>query len=122
MSTQPDIYAAGSENRPPMLNKEKYISWSRRLFRNAKRKSNKKLIVKSILEGPYQYRMIEEPSDTDHTPPVLLSSHFKIDDELTVEEAKQVKNVEQAIQIILMGLLEDIYGMTESCNTVNEIW
>ncbi|GJU20605.1 hypothetical protein Tco_1153947 [Tanacetum coccineum] len=26
MSTQQDIYAAGSENRPPMLNKDNYVT------------------------------------------------------------------------------------------------
>nr|GEX52392.1 hypothetical protein [Tanacetum cinerariifolium] len=33
MSTQQDIYAAGSESRPPMLNKENYVPWSSRLLR-----------------------------------------------------------------------------------------
>nr|GEW60228.1 hypothetical protein [Tanacetum cinerariifolium] len=32
MSTQQDIYAAGSESRPPMLNKENYVPWSSRLL------------------------------------------------------------------------------------------
>ncbi|GJT49039.1 hypothetical protein Tco_0975196 [Tanacetum coccineum] len=66
--------------------------------------------------------MIEEPGGTNHTPPVLPSSYLHIDDELTVEEAKQVKDDDQATQIILMGLLKDIYATTESCNTINEIW
>ncbi|GJZ39313.1 integrase, catalytic region, zinc finger, CCHC-type containing protein [Tanacetum coccineum] len=35
MSTQQDIYAAGSENRPPMLNKENYVPWSSRLLRKS---------------------------------------------------------------------------------------
>ncbi|GKF76057.1 hypothetical protein Tco_0225501, partial [Tanacetum coccineum] len=30
MSTQQDIFAAGSKNRPPMLNKENYVPWSSR--------------------------------------------------------------------------------------------
>nr|GEV02957.1 hypothetical protein [Tanacetum cinerariifolium] len=33
MSTQQDIYAAGSESRPPMLNKENYVPWSSCLLR-----------------------------------------------------------------------------------------
>nr|GEW19932.1 Gag-Pol polyprotein [Tanacetum cinerariifolium] len=32
MSTQQDIYAAGSENRPPMLNKENYVKLRAQLF------------------------------------------------------------------------------------------
>nr|GEW17364.1 hypothetical protein [Tanacetum cinerariifolium] len=53
MSTQQDIYAAGSESRPPMLNKENYVPWSSRLLRYAKSKPNGKLIHNSILNGPY---------------------------------------------------------------------
>nr|GFC60489.1 integrase, catalytic region, zinc finger, CCHC-type, peptidase aspartic, catalytic [Tanacetum cinerariifolium] len=63
MSTQQDIYAAGSESRPPMLNKENYVPWSSRLLRYAKSRPNGKLIHKSILNGPYVRRMIAEPGD-----------------------------------------------------------
>nr|GEZ71150.1 hypothetical protein [Tanacetum cinerariifolium] len=35
MSTQQDIYAAGSESHPPMLNKENYVPWSSRLLRTS---------------------------------------------------------------------------------------
>nr|GEV07249.1 reverse transcriptase domain-containing protein [Tanacetum cinerariifolium] len=57
MSTQQDIYAAGSESRPPMLNKENYAPWSSRLLRYAKSKPNGKLIHNSIINGPYVRRM-----------------------------------------------------------------
>ncbi|GJU65950.1 hypothetical protein Tco_1252209 [Tanacetum coccineum] len=122
MSTQQDIYVVGSENRPPMLNKDNYIPWSSHLLRYGKSKSNGKLLVKSILEGPYKYRMIEEPNDPDRTPPVLPSSHLQTDDELIAKEAKQIEADDQAIQIILMGLPEDIYAAVDSCNSANEIW
>ncbi|GJX67799.1 hypothetical protein Tco_0303526 [Tanacetum coccineum] len=65
MSTQQDIYAAGSENRPPMLNKENYVPWSSRLLCYAKSRPNGKLIYNSIMNGPYVRRMIPEPGDTD---------------------------------------------------------
>ncbi|GJX13856.1 hypothetical protein Tco_0205614 [Tanacetum coccineum] len=91
MSTQQDIYAAGLGNRHHMLNKDNYIQWSSLLLRFAKRKSNRKLLVKFILEGPHQYRMIKEPGDPDHTPLVLPSSHLQTNDEFTAEEAKQVE-------------------------------
>nr|GEY74367.1 hypothetical protein [Tanacetum cinerariifolium] len=63
MSTQQDIYAAGSENRPPMLNKENYVPWPSRLLRYAKNRPNGKLIHNSIINGPYVRRMIPEPGD-----------------------------------------------------------
>nr|GEV81833.1 hypothetical protein [Tanacetum cinerariifolium] len=61
MSTQQDIYAVGSENRPPMLNKENYVPWSSRLLRYAKSRPNGKLIHNSIINDPYVKRMIPEP-------------------------------------------------------------
>nr|GEX04284.1 hypothetical protein [Tanacetum cinerariifolium] len=50
MSTQQEIYAAGSENRPPMLNKENYVPWSSRLLRYAKSRPNGKLIHDELTE------------------------------------------------------------------------
>nr|GEZ32313.1 hypothetical protein [Tanacetum cinerariifolium] len=93
MSTQQDIYAAGSESRPPMLNKENYVPWSSRLLRYAKSRPNGKLIHNSIINGPYVRRMIPEPEAND-----------------------------QAIQTILLGLPEDIYAAIDSCETTQEIW
>nr|GEZ10056.1 integrase, catalytic region, zinc finger, CCHC-type, peptidase aspartic, catalytic [Tanacetum cinerariifolium] len=61
MSTQQDIYAAGSESRPPMLNKENYVPWSSHLLRYAKSRPNGNLIHNSILNGPYVRKMIPEP-------------------------------------------------------------
>nr|GEU98763.1 retrovirus-related Pol polyprotein from transposon TNT 1-94 [Tanacetum cinerariifolium] len=69
MSTQQDIYAAGYESRPPMLNKENYVPWSSRLLRYAKSRPNGKLIYNFIINGPYIRRMIPEPGDTNRDVP-----------------------------------------------------
>nr|GEX04184.1 hypothetical protein [Tanacetum cinerariifolium] len=95
---QQDIYAAGSESRPPMLNKENYVPWSSRLLRYAKSRPNRKLIHNSIINGPYT------------------------DDELTKKKLKQIEADDQAIQTILLGLPEDIYVAVDSCETAQEIW
>nr|GEU66058.1 hypothetical protein [Tanacetum cinerariifolium] len=94
MSTQQDIYAAGFESRPPMLNKENYVPWSSRLLRYAKSRPNAKLIHNSIIN----------------------------DDELAEKELKQIEADDQAIQTILLCLLEDIYAVVDSCETAQEIW
>nr|GEY08056.1 hypothetical protein [Tanacetum cinerariifolium] len=93
MSTQQDIYAAGSESPPPMLNKENYVPWSSRLLRYAKSRPNGKLIHNSILNGPYVRKMILEPGDANRD-----------------------------ITTILLGLPEDIYATVDSCETAQEIW
>nr|GFD26116.1 hypothetical protein [Tanacetum cinerariifolium] len=88
---QQDIYAVGSESRPPMLNKENYVPWSYRLLGYAKSRPNGKLIHNSILNGSYVRKMIPEPAD------------------------------DQAIQTILLGLPEDIYAVVDSCETAQEV-
>ncbi|GJY78008.1 hypothetical protein Tco_0483809 [Tanacetum coccineum] len=122
MSTQQDIYVAGSENCPPMLNKDNYVPWSSRLIRYAKSKPNRKLIYNSIMHGPYVRRMILEPGDPDHEVLIAETFHEHIDEELTEKEVKQMEADDQAIQTILMGLLEYIYVAVDSFETSQEIW
>nr|GEW30588.1 hypothetical protein [Tanacetum cinerariifolium] len=125
MSTQQDIYAAGSESRPPMLNKENYVPWSSRLLRllrYAKSRPNRKLIHNSILNGPYVRKMIPEPGDANRDITVTETFHLQTDDELSDKELKQIESDDQTIQTILLGLLEDIYAVVDSCETAQEIW
>nr|GEV96804.1 TMV resistance protein N-like [Tanacetum cinerariifolium] len=122
MSTQQDIYAAGSESRPPMLNKENYVSWSSRLLRYAKSRPNGKLIHNSIINGPYVRCMIPEPGDTNEEVLVNETFYIQTDDELTEKELKQIEADDQAIQTIFLGLPEDIYAAVDSCETAQEIW
>ncbi|GJX36827.1 hypothetical protein Tco_0248384 [Tanacetum coccineum] len=88
MSTQQDIYAAGFENHPPMLNKDNYVPWSSRLLRYVKSKPNRKLLVNSIKNGLYVRRMIHEPGDPNSIPPVAESTHEQTNDKLTEKDAK----------------------------------
>nr|GEW89897.1 hypothetical protein [Tanacetum cinerariifolium] len=109
MSTQQDIYAAGSKSRPPMLNKENYVPWSSRLLWYAKSRQNGKLIHNSILNGPYVRKMIPEPGDANGEITVTETFYLQTDDELSDKELKQIEVDDQAIQTILLGLPEDIY-------------
>nr|GEX66019.1 hypothetical protein [Tanacetum cinerariifolium] len=89
----------GFENRPPMLNKENYVSWSSRLLWYTKSRPNGKLTHNSIINGPYVRRMIPEPGDPNREVPVNETFHT-----------------------ILLGLTEDIYAVVDSCETAQEIW
>nr|GEZ78309.1 hypothetical protein [Tanacetum cinerariifolium] len=122
MSTQQDIYAAGSESRPSMLNKENYVPWSSRLLRYAKSRPNGKLIHNSILNGLYVRKIIPEPGDANREITVTETFHLQTDDELFDKELKQIEADDQAIQTIILGLPEDIYAAVDSCETAQEIW
>nr|GFA80165.1 hypothetical protein [Tanacetum cinerariifolium] len=122
MSTQQDIYTAGSESCPPMLNKENYVPWSSRLLQYAKSRPNGKLIHNSILNGPYVKKMIPEPGDANRDITVTETFHLQTDDELFDKELKQIEAEDQAIQTIVLGLPEDIYAAVDSCETAQEIW
>nr|GEW86976.1 hypothetical protein [Tanacetum cinerariifolium] len=100
MSTQQGIYAAGSESRPPMLNKENYVPWSSRLLR----------------------KMIPEPGDLNRDITVTKTFHLQTDDELSDKELKKIEADDQAIQTILLGLSKDIYAAVDSYETAQEIW
>nr|GEX39419.1 hypothetical protein [Tanacetum cinerariifolium] len=120
MSTQQDIYAAGSESRPPMLNKENYVPWSSLLLQYAKSRPNEKLIHNFIINGPYVRQMIPEPGDPNREVPVNETFHVQTDDELTENELKQIEADDQAIQTILLGLPKDVYAVVDSCELLKK--
>nr|GEW87226.1 hypothetical protein [Tanacetum cinerariifolium] len=122
MSTQQDIYAAGSENRPPMLNKDNYSPWSSCIIRYGRSRPNGKMIVNSIKNGSYVRRMIVTPREPDLLVPVPESFHEQTDEELTENDLKRMDADDQAIQTILLGLPEDVYAAVDSCETAKEIW
>nr|GEW47066.1 hypothetical protein [Tanacetum cinerariifolium] len=122
MSTQQDIYAAGSKNRPPMLNKDNYVQWSSRIIRYARSRPNGKMIVDSIENGPYVRQMIATPGEPDLPVPVPESFHEQTDEELTETDIKWMDADHQAIQTILLGLPEEVYAAVDSCETAKEIW
>nr|GEZ08735.1 hypothetical protein [Tanacetum cinerariifolium] len=119
MSTQHDIYAASSENYPPMLNKDNYVSWSSRIIRYARSRTNGKMIVDSIENGPYVRRMIATPGEPDLPVSFLESCHEQTDEELTEIDIKWMDADDQAIQTILLGLPEDVYA-TEKLTSTDE--
>nr|GEZ74674.1 hypothetical protein [Tanacetum cinerariifolium] len=66
--------------------------------------------------------MIPEPGDPNRDITVTETFHLQTDDELSDKELKQIEADDQAIQTILLDLLEDIYAAVDSCETAQEIW
>ncbi|GJS13180.1 hypothetical protein Tco_0407652 [Tanacetum coccineum] len=54
---QQSLADAGSENRPPMLERGSYIPWASRFRRYLNRKrDNRKWLLKALDEGPYEFK------------------------------------------------------------------
>ncbi|GJT51369.1 hypothetical protein Tco_0977526, partial [Tanacetum coccineum] len=53
-SNSDDIQAAGSDTRPPMLDRTDYESWSQRIRLYCRGKENGLLILQSIDQGPFE--------------------------------------------------------------------
>nr|GEV38154.1 ribonuclease H-like domain-containing protein [Tanacetum cinerariifolium] len=105
-----------------MLNKDNYVPWSSRIIRYARSRPNGKMIVDSIKNGPHVRRMITTLGEPDLSVPVPESFHEQTNEELTKNDIKRMDADDQAIQTILLGLLEDIYDAVDSCKTAKEIW
>nr|GEW55809.1 retrovirus-related Pol polyprotein from transposon TNT 1-94 [Tanacetum cinerariifolium] len=56
-----DIQCAGSDTRPPMLDKTDFASWQQRIRLYCRGKENGVNILKLIDEGPFQMEIIREP-------------------------------------------------------------
>nr|GEU39545.1 hypothetical protein [Tanacetum cinerariifolium] len=56
-----DIQCAGSDTRPPMLDRTDFASWQQRIRLYCRGKENRVNILKSIDEGPFQIGTVREP-------------------------------------------------------------
>nr|GEV54968.1 hypothetical protein [Tanacetum cinerariifolium] len=64
--------------------------------------------------------MIPEPGDANREITVTETFNLQTDDELSDKELKQIEANDQAIQTILLGLLEDIYAAEKKVKLFNE--
>ncbi|GKF12673.1 hypothetical protein Tco_0050599 [Tanacetum coccineum] len=116
LSLAENVIVAGADNRPPMLDKTQYSSWASRMLLYIKGKENGKLLVDSVLNGPFKYETITEPG-TATTPATVRDRRY---DELTdaekIHEACDIK----ATNIVLQGLAQDIYNLERESKLYDE--
>ncbi|GJX20540.1 retrovirus-related pol polyprotein from transposon TNT 1-94 [Tanacetum coccineum] len=91
----------GVDNRPPMLDKLMYDSWKSRLEMYMENQENGYLILESVRNGPLVWPMIEENGEMRRKRVSKLSAPEKLQYEADVK----------ATNIILQGVLADIYAL-----------
>ncbi|GJU65297.1 hypothetical protein Tco_1247132 [Tanacetum coccineum] len=99
-----DIQCAGSDTRPPMLDKTDFASWQQRIRLYCRGKENGVFILKSIDEGPFQMGTFRETLSEGN-------------------EDKDRYNADiRATNILLQGLPKDIYSLINHYIDAKDIW
>ncbi|GJY99866.1 hypothetical protein Tco_0517296 [Tanacetum coccineum] len=103
---------SGADNRPPMLEKEMYDSWKRRMELYMLNKQHGRMILESVKNGPLIWPTIEENGVTR---PKKYS-------ELSATEAIQADCDILATNIIIQGLPPEVYALVSNHKVAKELW
>ncbi|GJR14312.1 retrovirus-related pol polyprotein from transposon TNT 1-94 [Tanacetum coccineum] len=97
---------SGDDNRPPVLDKDLYDSWKSRMELYMQNREYGRMILESVENGLLFWPTIEENRVT----------RIKKYAELSAAEKIQADYDMKATNIILQGLLTDIYSLERECN------
>ncbi|GJV69874.1 retrovirus-related pol polyprotein from transposon TNT 1-94 [Tanacetum coccineum] len=118
-----DIQCAGSDTRPPMLDKADFVSWQQRIRLYCRGKDNGINILKSIDEGPFQMGTTRGIIDEGTEGPINLGPERpRVYSELSQEEKDRYNADIRATNIILQGLPKDIYSLINHYTDAKDIW
>ncbi|GJX34146.1 hypothetical protein Tco_0245703 [Tanacetum coccineum] len=115
-----DIQSAGSDTRPPMLDRSDFESWQQHICLYGKGKDNGENILKSIDEGPFKIRKFRETlaEGALHLGP----ERDRVFADLTPEEKDRYKAEIRTTNILLQGLPKDIYTLINHYTDAKDIW
>nr|GEY80727.1 FAR1 DNA binding domain-containing protein [Tanacetum cinerariifolium] len=114
---------AGSDTRPPMLDRTDFASWQQRIRLYCRGKENGVNILKSIDEGPYQIGTVQEPlAEGTKGAPQFGPERPRIYADLSPEEKDRYNADIRAINILLQGLPKDIYTLINHYTDAKDIW
>ncbi|GJT15096.1 retrovirus-related pol polyprotein from transposon TNT 1-94 [Tanacetum coccineum] len=103
---QQSLADAGSETRPPMLERGSYIPWASRFRRYLNRKrDNRKWLLKALDEGPYVFRQF---TPTGATIPRLQTVDDLEGDDLLYYDAEM-----EVMNMILLSIPNEIYNSVD---------
>nr|GEW58179.1 integrase, catalytic region, zinc finger, CCHC-type, peptidase aspartic, catalytic [Tanacetum cinerariifolium] len=118
-----DIQCAGSDTRPPMLDRTDFASWQQRIRLYCRGKENGVNILKSIDEGPYQMGTVWETlAEGTEGAPHLGLERPRVYSDLSSEEKDRYNADIHATNILLQGLPKDIYTLINHYTDAKDIW
>ncbi|GJW31355.1 retrovirus-related pol polyprotein from transposon TNT 1-94, partial [Tanacetum coccineum] len=122
-SMQEDIQCAGSDTRPPMLDRTDFESWQQRIRLYCLGKDNGENIMKSIKEGPFQMGTVSDVI-TGGTEGAVQQGpvRARVLNDLSAEEKERYKADIRATNILLQGIPKDIYSLINHYIDAKDIW
>ncbi|GJU04841.1 hypothetical protein Tco_1121271 [Tanacetum coccineum] len=118
-----DIQCAGSDTRPPMLDRTDFASWQQRIRLYCWGKENGVNILKSIDEGPFQMgRFRETLSEGNEGALHLGPERARVYSDLSPEDKDRYNADIRATNILLQGLPKDIYTLINHYTDAKDIW
>ncbi|GJT84392.1 retrovirus-related pol polyprotein from transposon TNT 1-94 [Tanacetum coccineum] len=122
-SMQEDIQCAGSDTRPPMLDRTDFESWQQRIRLYCLGKDNGENIMKSIKEGPFQMGTVSDVV-TGGTEGAVQQGpvRARVLNDLSAEEKERYKADIRATNILLQGIPKDIYSLINHYTDAKDIW
>nr|GEZ70857.1 hypothetical protein [Tanacetum cinerariifolium]GFA54497.1 hypothetical protein [Tanacetum cinerariifolium] len=113
LSLAENVIVVRADNLPLMLDKTNYSSWESRMLLYIKRKTNGKLIVDSLLNGPFQYGTILEPETETTLGIVIARTYTDLTDEEKLRESVDIMVINIVLQdnedtVILAQLSQEI--------------
>ncbi|GJT35547.1 hypothetical protein Tco_0925966 [Tanacetum coccineum] len=117
-----DIQAAGSDTRPPMLDKTDFESWQQRIRLYCKGKDHGEYILQSIDEGPFKMGRCRDEIASGTDGPYLGPERDRVVADLSQAEKDRLRADIRATNILLQGLPRDIYKLINHNTDAKDIW
>ncbi|GJZ70586.1 retrovirus-related pol polyprotein from transposon TNT 1-94 [Tanacetum coccineum] len=118
-----DIQCAGSDTRPPMLDRTDFASWQQRIRLYCRGKENGVNILKSIDEGPFQMGIFRETlAEGDEGALHLGPERPRVYSDLSPKDKDRYNADIRATNILLQGLPKDIYSLINHYTNAKDIW
>nr|GEW72460.1 hypothetical protein [Tanacetum cinerariifolium] len=116
------IMKAGSKGRPPMLAPGNYVQWKSRIKRYIDTKPNHELIHYCLENPPYELGWKDKViPDSDGSPTTTTKRVFETYKNVTQDIRDQLNAEAEVVQIILIGIDNDIYSTVDACPNACEI-
>nr|GEZ51315.1 hypothetical protein [Tanacetum cinerariifolium] len=117
------IMEAGGKDRLPMLAPGNYVQWKSRIKRYIDTKHNHELIHYCLQNPPYEYKWIDKvvlvaEGSTETTTKRYMENYKNVSQDIR----DQLNAKAEAVQIILIGMDNNIYSTVDDCPNACEMW